>query len=98
MCFTSPEPKDHRCIYTHAPESMSSVRPLSTISKLFFSEIDGTIKLKFYVEPPWVRGKKVCSRDLGHMAKMATMPIYGKNPSKIFFSRTYGPIFTKLGM
>ena len=34
----------------------------------------------------------------GHMTKMAAMPIYGKNPSTIFFSRTGGPIFTKLGM
>ena len=34
----------------------------------------------------------------GHMTKMAAMPIYGKNPSKIFFSRTGGPISTKLGM
>ena len=33
----------------------------------------------------------------GHMTKMAAMPIYGKNPSKIF-SRTSGPISTKLGM
>ena len=36
--------------------------------------------------------------NLGHMIKMAAMPIYGKNPSKIFFSRTNGPISTKLGM
>ena len=34
----------------------------------------------------------------GHMTKMAAMPIYGKNPSKFFFSGTYGPISTKLGM
>ena len=34
----------------------------------------------------------------GHMTKMAPMPIYGKNPSKIFFSRTSGQISTKLGM
>ena len=34
----------------------------------------------------------------GHMTKMAATPIYGKKPSKIFFSRTGGPIFTKLGM
>ena len=34
----------------------------------------------------------------GHMTKMAAMPIYGKNPSKIFFSGTTGPISTKLGM
>ena len=34
----------------------------------------------------------------GHMTKMAGMPIYGKNPSKIFFSRTGGSISKKLGM
>ena len=32
------------------------------------------------------------------MTKMATMPIYGKNPSKIFYSGTGRPISTKLGM
>ena len=37
-------------------------------------------------------------RNPGHMTKMAAMPIYGKNPSKIFFSRIDGPISTKLGM
>ena len=26
--------------------------------------------------------------NLGHMTKMAAMPIYGKNPSNIFFSET----------
>ena len=36
--------------------------------------------------------------NLGHMTKMATMPIYGKNPSKFFFSGTTGPILKKLGM
>ena len=75
----------------------SSVRRSSQCSKIFFSKTAWPIKAKFYVEPPWVGGTKVCSRHLGHMTKMATMPIYGKNPSKIF-SRTSGPIFTKLGM
>ena len=32
------------------------------------------------------------------MTKMATMPIYGKTHSKIFFSGTGKPISTKLGM
>ena len=73
-------------------------RTSSTISNIFFSETAGPIKAKFYLEPPWVGGTKVCSRHLGHMTKMAAMPIYGKNPSKIFFSRTGGPIFSKLGM
>ena len=43
------------------------------------------------------RGNESFSCHLGHMTKMAATPIYGKNPSKIF-SRTGGPIFTKLGM
>ena len=34
----------------------------------------------------------------GHMTKMAAMPIYGKNPSKFFFSGTTGLILMKLGM
>ena len=67
-------------------------------SEIFFSETAGPIKAKFYVKPPWVGGTIFCSRHLSHMTKMAATPIYGKNPSKIFFSRTGGPIFTKLGM
>ena len=31
-------------------------------------------------------------KNLGHMTKMAAIPIYGKNPSKIFFSETNGLI------
>ena len=67
-------------------------------SDIFFSETTWPIEAKFYVEPPWVGGTIFCLRHLGHMTKMAATPIYGKNPSKIFFSRTGRPIFTKLGM
>ena len=42
-------------------------RPSLTISKIFFSKTAWPIKAKFYVEPPWVGGTKVCSRHLGHM-------------------------------
>ena len=66
--------------------------------KIFFSETALPIKAKFYVEPPWGGETKVYINDPGHMTKMAATPIYGRNPSKIFFSRTGGPIFTKLGM
>ena len=76
----------------------SSVRRRSQCSKIFFSETAGPIKAKFYVEPLWVEGTKVCSWDTGHMTKMAATPFYGKNPSKIFFSRTRGPISTKVCM
>ena len=73
-------------------------RPSSTFSNIFSSETAWPIKAKFYVEPPWEGGTKVYINGPGHMTKMAAMPIYGKNPSKIFYSRTGGPIFTKLGM
>ena len=46
------------------------------------------IKAKFYVEPPWEEGTKVYINGLGHMTKMAAMPVYGKNLKKI--SRTEG--------
>ena len=82
-------------LYTNGPASVRRRRP--QCSKIF-SETAGPIKAKFYVEPPWVGGTIFCSRHLGHMTKMAATPIYGKNPSKIFFSRTSGPIFTKFGM
>ena len=80
------------------------VRPSSvrrrpfTFSNVFSSETAWPIKAKFYVDPPWEGGTKVYINVPGHMTKMAATPIYGKNPSKIFFSRTGGPIFTKLGM
>ena len=51
---------------------------LLTLSNMNISETSGPIKAKFIVEPPWVGGTKVCSRHLGHMTKMAVMPIYGK--------------------
>ena len=40
---------------------------------------------------------KVCSNGPGHMTKMAAMPIYGKNPLKIF-SRARRPMTLGLGM
>ena len=74
----------------------SSVRP-STFSNIFSSET-WPIKAKFYVEPSWEGGTKVYINGPGHMTKMAATPIYGKNPSKFFFSGTEGPISMKLGM
>ena len=100
--FSSPEPKAHGELigypWSGVRRPSSVVRPSFTISNIFFSKTAWSIKAKFYVEPPWVEGTKVCLRLLGHMTKMAATPIYAKNPSKIFFSRTGGPIFTKLGM
>ena len=80
------------------PVSVSVVvrrrRPF-TFSNIFSSETAWPIKAKFNVELPWEGGTKVYINGPGHMTKMA---IYGKNPSKIVFSRNGGPIFTKLDM
>ena len=46
---------------------------------IFSSETALPIKAKLYVEPPWEGGTKVYINGPGHMTKMATMPIYGKN-------------------
>ena len=39
-----------------------------------------------------------CINNIGHMTKKATMPMYGKNPSKIVFSEINGMISMKLGV
>ena len=45
----------------------------------FFSSISTwPIKASFYVESHWDEGMKACSNCLGHMTKMAIMPINGK--------------------
>ena len=45
----------------------------------FFSSITTwPIEAKFCVESPWDEGTKAFSNCLGHMTKMATVPIYGK--------------------
>ena len=75
-----------------------SLRRPSTISNIFYSETTGPIELKFHMETPKDRGTKVCSNGFGHMTKMAAMPIYGKNPLKIFSSRTRRLMTSGLGM
>ena len=45
----------------------------------FFSSISTwPIEANLYLASPWDEGTKACSNCLGHMTKMATMPIYGK--------------------
>ena len=52
---------------------------ITIILNTFFSETAWPINAKFHEEPPWELGKKVYINGTGHMTKMATMPIYGKN-------------------
>ena len=41
---------------------------------------------------------KLYTKCTGHITKMATMPIYGKNPLNIFFFGTKRPMALGLGM
>ena len=94
--------KSETALHSNRLSKISSFSTKRTISFIenskIFSETAWPLKAKFYVGPPWVGGTIFCSWHLGHMTKMAATPVYGKNPSKIFFSRTGRPIFTKLGM
>ena len=99
LIISSPEPLGSQGELIVYPSSRRpSVVRRPPFSKIFSSETACPIQAKFYVEPPWEGGTKVYINGPGHMTKMAATSIYGKNPSKIFFSRTGGPIFTKLGM
>ena len=74
-----------RCPSVHHFQRSSSPKPL------------GQSKPNFVWSLSWIGEWKINRRGLGHMTKMATIPIYGKNPSKIFFSRTKGPMTLWLG-
>ena len=60
---------------------LSVVCHLSTFSNIFSAKTTGPIEVKFHVEHSKDGGTKVCSWGLGHMNKVATMPIKCKNPS-----------------
>ena len=103
--ISSPEPSGSQgelIVYPCSVVRPSVRRPSSVrrppFSKIFSSETAWPIKAKFYMKHLWEGGTNVYINNPGHMTKMAAMPIYGKNPSKIFFSGTTGPISTKLGM
>ena len=103
--FSSPEPSGSQgelivypCSVVRPSVRRPSVVRRPPLSKIFFSETAWPTKAKFYMKHLWEGGTNVYINNPGHMTKMAAMPIYGKNPSKIFFSGTGGLISTKLGM
>ena len=82
---------------THGPASVHR-RPSFTMLKDLLLQNQSANQSQILCGSSLGRGNEVCSRHVGHMTKMAATPIYGNYPSKIFFSRTGGPIFTKLSM
>ena len=53
-----------------------------TFANFFSLETARPIEAKFYVEPAWDGGIKVCSNGPDHLTNMAAMPIYGKTLKK----------------
>ena len=70
----------------------------SIYSNIVFSQTIGPIELKFQLETSYNKLAKIYANSFGHMTKMADMLIYGKNPLKIFFSRTRRLMTLGIGM
>ena len=75
----------------------------STHKNIVSAETTRPIELKFHMKTPYDRLSKMYTNCTGHMTKMATMPIYGKNPLNILFSITklanaLGTWYVALGM
>ena len=64
---------------------------------IVFSETIRPIETKFHMKTPYDELAKICTNCSGHMTKMAEIPIYSKNPLKIF-SRTRRLVILGLGM
>ena len=60
----------------------------STYSNKVFSETTKPIEIKIHMTTPYDWLAKICTNCYGHMTKIATKPIYGKNYFNIFFSGT----------
>ena len=59
----------------------------STILNDFFSETTGPIETKFQMQPREPLGTKSCSKYLGHITKMAAMPIYGETLKNLLLQK-----------
>ena len=55
----------------------------STHQNIVSSETTRPFELKFHMKTPYDRLAKIYTKCTGHLTKMATMPIYGKNPSSL---------------
>ena len=77
--FSSPEPLGSQGELIVYPYSGVRCRRRQQCLNIFSSETALPIKAKFYMETPWEGGTKIYINGPGHMTKMASMPIYGKN-------------------
>ena len=74
------------------------IRVPSTHQNIVFSETTRPFELNFHMNTPYDRLAKIFTNCTGYMTKMATTPMYGKNPLNVFFSGTKRPMALGLGM
>ena len=82
LFFSSPEPwgsQGELIVYPCSGVRRCRCRCRQQCLNIFSCETAWPIKAKLYVEPPWEGETKVYINGPGHMTKMASMPIYGKN-------------------
>ena len=77
---------------------VAHTRVPSTHQNIVSSETTWPFELKFHRKTSYDRLAKIYTNCTGHMTKMATTPIYGKNPVNVFFSGTKRPMALGLGM
>ena len=82
----------------HFSAKVAHIEVPSTHKNLVSSETTRPIELKFHMKTPYDRLAKIYTNHAGHMTKMVTTPINGKNPLNIFSSRTKRPMALGLGM
>ena len=70
----------------------------STNLNIVFLETIRPMEIKFHMTTPYDWLAKVCTNCYGHMNKMVTKPIYGKNYVNIFCSGTKMPMALGLTM
>ena len=74
----------YKVYINHDPGMILTYFMARPTSKIFLSKTTWPIKVNFYRKHLYEEGTYVIINIPGHMTKMATMPIYGKNPSKVF--------------
>ena len=85
--------KFQRSRLTFAPSTkVAHIGVPSTYLNIVFSETTRPMETKFHVTTPCDWLAKICTNCYGHMTKMATKPIYGKNYLNIFFAGTKTPM------
>ena len=78
--------------------TLSNVTQIQHFQTSFPKKITRPFVTKFHMEPPRDVGMKIYSNVPGHMTKMASRPIYGKNLQKSPFFGTKRLMTLKLGI